>query len=47
MTEAGIAVMLLQIKECQELTAIQKAKRKTWNRFFPRAFKNSITLGIL
>ena len=43
-TEAEIRVMYEQAKECQGLLATSEAKRKAWNIFSPRAFRESVAL---
>lgn len=37
--EAETGVMYEQAKECQGLLATSEAKRKAWNIFSPRAFR--------
>lgn len=41
-TETG--VMRVQAEEFQGSPATPQAKRKAWNRFFPRTFRKGLTL---
>jgi len=40
--EAETETMPLEAKEHQRTLATPEAKRKAWNRFFPRGFQRSI-----
>ena len=44
MMEAEMGVMHLQAKEQQGLLATPEAKRKAWERFFPRDFSERMAL---
>ena len=43
---AETGVMCLQAKECHKLPATQEARREAWDRFSPKAFRESVALLI-